>query len=97
MRPCPYIVGGARVICYTPIDARQRRTGNTTHLVGGEEIDPAHGLAICQYDGEEAFYLFACDAQWNSQTDTWHKSLQDAKEQAEFEYAGTFSTWVSAQ
>ena len=97
MRPCPPVVGNARVVCYTAIDSRHHRTGNATHVVTGQEAEPAHGLAIRQYDGDDAFYLFACDAEWNSQTDTWHQSLEDAKEQAEFEYQRTSQTWVSSQ
>ncbi len=94
MRPIPDTVGGAKVICYTPIDTRHRHTGNTKQIVGGVLLGPAKGLAICQYDGESAFYLFGCDEEWNSLSDTWHETLEDAKEQAEFEYEGTKETWI---
>jgi hypothetical protein len=50
-------------------------------------------LAICRYEGEEAFYLFGCDAEWNPITDTWHPSLEEAQQQAEFEYEGVRDTW----
>ncbi len=94
MRPIPDTVGGATVICYTPIDARHRHTGNTKQIVGGVLLGPAKGLAVCQYEGESAFYLFGCDEEWNSLSDTWHETLEDAKEQAEFEYEGTKETWI---
>lgn len=94
--PCPSHVGNAKVVCYTPVDERHRYTGNTKQIVGGVALGPSAGLAICQYDGEECFYLFGCDANWNSQSDTWHQSLEDAKEQAEFEYQGTSATWLSS-
>jgi hypothetical protein len=55
------------------------------------------GLAICQYAGEEAFYLFGCDADWQNVTDTWHQTLDDAQHQAEFEYEGVSETWVFAE
>jgi hypothetical protein len=97
MRNCPEIVGGARVVCYTPIDHRHRYTGNTRQVVAGVLLGPANGLAICQYDGESAFYLFGCDADWNSLSDTWHETLEDAKEQAEFEYEETSQTWLSVE
>ncbi len=93
-RPCPSHIGDAKVICYTHIDARHTPTGNTKQIVNGELLGPAAGLAICQYEGEECFYLFGCDAQWNSQSDTWHQEIEDAKEQAEFEYQGSLRTWV---
>jgi hypothetical protein len=91
---CPAIVGGAKVICFSPIDSRHRHTGNTRQIVAGVIMEPASGLAICQYSGEDAFYLFGCDVAWNSVTDTWHEDLQDALEQAEFEYEGVSETWV---
>ena len=51
------------------------------------------GLAICQYLGETAFYLFGCDEAWQTITDTWHETLEEAQDQAEFEYAGVTATW----
>jgi hypothetical protein len=65
--------------------------------MAGEEIGAPTGLAICQYDGEDAYYLFACSENWEVMSDTWHQSLTEAKEQAEFEYTGTASTWNPAQ
>jgi hypothetical protein len=97
MRPCPATVGGARVVCYTPIDSRHVKTGNTTHIVASEEAESPKGLAICQYEGDNAYYLFGCNEAWQSYTDTWHESLEDAKEQAEFEYTGTSTTWITLQ
>jgi hypothetical protein len=97
MRPVPSTIGGATVVCYTPIDSRHRHTGNTKQIVGGVVLGPASGLAICQFSGDSAFYLFGCDREWNSLSDTWHETLEDAKEQAEFEYEGTNSTWSVAE
>jgi hypothetical protein len=51
------------------------------------------GLAICQPGTADEFYLFGCDSEWNVITDTWHKSLSEAKEQAEYEYEGVSETW----
>ncbi|MGQ9547059.1 MAG: hypothetical protein ACUVWS_00380, partial [Roseiflexus sp.] len=55
--------------------------------------EPAAGLAICQYEGETSCYLFGCDSDWNAVTDTWHETLEDALDQAEFEYEGVSKTW----
>ena len=95
MKPTPNRINGASVICYSLIDERHRHTGNCRQIVNGVLEGPAAGLAICQFDGDDAFYLFACDADWNSVTDTWHQSLDDAKAQAEFEYEGISRTWQS--
>jgi len=95
MRPIPADIGGAKVVCYTQIDSRHQYTGNTKQIANGDVLGPATGLAICQYEGEEAFYLFACDKNWNSISDSWHESLSDAKAQAELEYQGTLLTWIA--
>lgn len=92
---CPSEVGGARVICFSPLDERHRCTGNTRHLNHGELIGPAAGLVIAQYEGESAFYLFGCDDAWRTQSDTWHQTLDEAKGQAEFEYEGVSKTWLT--
>lgn len=55
---------------------------------------PATGLAICQYDGADAYYLFGCDERWEVVTDTYHLSVEEAKIQAEFEYLGVSETWA---
>ena len=52
------------------------------------------GLAICQYEGEDSFYLFGCDKDWQTITDSWHQTLAEAKRQAEFEYECIGKTWV---
>jgi len=90
---CPVTIGNAKVICFTAIDSRHRHTGNTRQIVGGELVGPACGLAVCQYPGEDSFYLFGCDSSWETITDTWHQSLEEAQAQAEFEYAGVSVTW----
>jgi hypothetical protein len=93
MGPAPRQIGGANVICFTPIDERHRPTGNCKQIVSGVLQGPAVGLAIGQYAGEDGYYLFGCDAGWSPVTDTWHQTVEDAKAQAEFEYAGVSATW----
>jgi hypothetical protein len=51
-------------------------------------MGPASGLAVCQYDGDEEFYLFYCDNNWNVIADTWHLTMESALQQAVFEYRG---------
>lgn len=93
MSPIPQQIDGANVICFTPIDNRHQHTRNCRQFVGGELLGPAAGLAICQYAGKDCFYLFGCDSEWNTLSDTWHQTLDEAKAQAEFEYSGVSSTW----
>jgi hypothetical protein len=44
--------------------------------------------------GAKVICLFGCNAEWDSVTDTWHQTLEEAKEQAEFEYEGVSETWA---
>lgn len=97
MNKAPSEIDGARVGLYTPIDERHRHTGNCRQIVAGELMGAAAGLAICRYDGDTSFYLFGCDREWNVLTDTWHETLEDAKAQAEFEYAGVSATWLNPE
>jgi hypothetical protein len=91
--PAPRQISGANVVLYTPIDERHRPTGNCRQIVAGVLQGPAAGLAICQYDGEDYFYLFGCDENWSTVTDTLHQTIEEAKGMAEFEYEGVSATW----
>ena len=93
MKKVPNEIDRARVVLYTPIDERHKHTGNCQQIVAGELMGPAAGLAICQYEGEDSYYLFGCDENWDTVTDTWHETLEEAKAQAEFEYEGVTATW----
>ncbi len=94
MNQPPEVIGGARLFRWSVIDDRHRPTGNCRQIVAGVLQGPAAGLAICQDEGEAAYYLFGCDSEWNSVTDTWHETLEAALEQAEFEYSGVSGTWI---
>jgi len=93
MGPAPKQVGGANVVLFTAIDERHRHTGNCRQIVAGVLQGPVAGLAICQYEGEDCFYLFGCDECWNCMTDTWHLTIAEALGQAGFEYEGVAATW----
>jgi hypothetical protein len=88
--------GRAKVIWLTPIDSRHRPTGNCRHLVGARLLPPASALAICRYPDDEGYYLCHFDRAWEEITDTWHPTIDEAKEQAEFEYEGVSGTWQEA-
>ncbi len=92
MQPPPQL-GNAHVICYTTLDERHTPTGTCHHTIGGQAMPPANSLAICQYRRDSGFYLFYCDSNWTVMTDTYYDSLEDALDQAEFEYSGVTTTW----
>ncbi|MBB4635338.1 hypothetical protein [Longimicrobium terrae] len=87
-------LGSLPVIAWTIIDARSRHTGNTRHIVRGGLAGPAAALAICR-NGDDGFHLFSCDEQWQTVSDTWHETVDDAEAQAEFEYEGVSATWIT--
>lgn len=93
IREAPTVVGGAATVVYVRIGEGHRPTGGCRHSVGGRELGPVAGLAIGQYARDSGYYLFYCDADWNTLTDTYHDTLDDAKDQAEFEYEGVGASW----
>lgn len=95
MEPAPHKIGITEVIFFATIDKRSVWTGNTRHIVDSVTQGPAAGLAICQCKNEDGYYLFGCDSNWDPVTDTWHETIEKAKSQAEFEYAGVSQTWQS--
>jgi hypothetical protein len=63
-------------------------------VVAGERAERAAALAVCRADG--SFFLFGCDSDWQVITDTWHESVQAAKQQAHFEYDVLEEDWAEA-
>lgn len=95
MNKPPQEIDGANVLLFAEIDERQKHTGMTRHFVDGELMKAFPRLAICQYEGEESCYLFYCDENWETITDTLHSNLDEAKKHAELEYEGVSETWKS--
>jgi hypothetical protein len=93
VKSVPREIDGAQVVLFTVLDNRHRPTGQCRHEVGGIRVGQFLGLAICNYPDQDGYYLFRCDGNWNTVTDTFHESLDDAKAQAEFEYKGVSETW----
>jgi hypothetical protein len=91
----PKRLGAAQVVAFTPIGSTHHRTGKARHLIGGRQLGSAAGLAIARYEGEAGYYLFYCDGYWNPFANTWHETVDDAKQAAEFEYEGVSQTWRS--
>ena len=97
MNQAPIEIDGARLICFAEITDAIGPTAKTTHSRGAEILGPARGLAICQFAGDSQFHLFYCDEDWTVLTDTCHMTLDEAKDQAQFEYDGISKCWRWAQ
>jgi hypothetical protein len=94
MKP-PSHIKGAEVIYYSLIDARHKATAICVHTVDGKQVGAAAGLAVCKYPGYPGAILYYCDEHWQAMTHGHHASVEDAKEQAAFEYEGVEDTWES--
>lgn len=94
MKNPPFKIGNAELIAYLVLNNSQLRTGNTEHYIEGEQKKDFYGLAICKYESEGGYYLFYCGEDWEAITDTWHETIEDAREQAGFEYMNTGDSWI---
>ena len=79
-------------------------TGKTRHSLGTvidgnlkpvEDIPTPSWLEIVQEDG--AFYLFYFNECGVCFTDTWHQSLEEAKQQAAFEFGIEAGEWTEVR
>jgi hypothetical protein len=75
-------------------------TGNTRHSIGTlidgvptpiEDLPTPEWVEISEEDG--AYYLFHLDGDGVCFADTWHQSLDEAKQQATFEFGIQPSDW----
>ncbi|MES2428939.1 MAG: hypothetical protein V4560_18305 [Bacteroidota bacterium] len=82
----PNYLGEAKVICYAVVNLISLRN---------EEQKLACFVTICQYKPNDGYYLFYCDSNWNVFADTWHEIVEDAQDQAEYDYAGISNKWIS--
>ena len=73
------------------------RPGRTRHYIkdanGHREFAPFVSLEIASYPEEKSCYLFHISEN-GEMADTWHESLQDAIEQAEFEFGVRKDEWT---
>ncbi len=79
-------------------------TGKTRHSVGTvlegeptpvEDVAVPDSIEISEVDG--AYYLYRLDANGVCIADTWHQSLNEAKEQASFEFGIKSDEWTQAE
>lgn len=75
------------------LDPSHQPTGRTRHYLGEEELPPPVELRIVQYPGDSGYYLFYCDDSGTELTDTYHDSLEEAFDQAEWEFQVRPDEW----
>lgn len=94
MKPPPAKLDSAKVVATAVVDDTVRATKGMLHRGPDGTIPTASALAIVE--SEVSVYLFYCDHEWEVLADTWHRSVSEAKAQAEFEYAGISKLWKDA-
>ncbi len=77
----------------TRLGPTHRPTGNTRHYRNGQLLPPPVSLQIAQYPDDAGYYLFYLDGDGEVQADTYHDSVEDALDQAEFEFGVRPDEW----
>jgi hypothetical protein len=70
----------------------RRVTGNTRHLVAGAEASSLIAWVELEPD-DGGYFLLYLDASGQSLTDTWHETVEAAREQARFEFEIDDDDW----
>ncbi len=82
----PASVGGDQVVCFQVLPEAK----TISRISGPVQINQ---LAICKCSAQAGLYLFGCNNGWQTYTDTWHESIEEAKEQAAFEFNADINAW----
>ncbi len=66
----------------------RRATGRTRHVLHGvASVDVTPQVAWVEIEARDgAFYLYYFDSNGDGLADTWHETVEQAKEQARFEF-----------
>ncbi len=55
---------------------------------------PIHGLAICRYDEGGAIYRFSCNRDWETENDSPHDSIEEARVANSGQYDAQTVEWL---
>jgi hypothetical protein len=72
-----------------------KATGRTNHLIGNQPMPKPASLQIAQYDNDAGFYLFYLNEKNEVMTDTWHETIEEAMDQAEWEFQIVSDEWTT--
>ena len=97
MKPMKTDIDGARLICYSPIDHRHKRNGPLRRATDRRLMGQVTGLAICHDADDDTYCLMRCDEDWDPIRETVHDTMDEARHQAEYEYAGVKNTWIKSE
>lgn len=60
----------------------------------GSIVTAIHGLALCRYEGSSTIYRFSCDANWETEQDSDHSSIEQAKAHLPEQYRRVPTQWI---
>lgn len=84
------------IILTAKITEQHHSTGHTRHFNHGELLGMPKHLQIVQYPGDPGCYLIYCAADGREMTDTYHETIDAAKDQAMAEFELQHREWRSA-
>lgn len=82
------------VIQYVYLTNEHSSTFRTVHKIGDKVIDKPYKLQIVKYKNCNGFYLIHLNINEEEMTDTYHDTLEDAMEQADWEFGINKKEWV---
>ena len=81
------------ILCSIRLGLQHSATGKTPHYFGDAQLPPATTLSIVKFPDDSGFYLLYLDADGNETTDTYHDTIEAAKDQANWEYGVKAEEW----
>ena len=84
---------GFSILRKVTLSRDQVSTGKTVHISGGEELHAPSKLQITQYPDDKGYYLIYLDSSGDEMTDTYHDTIEEAMEQAKWEFNVTVDDW----
>ncbi len=84
----------SRSLRYIRLGPQHLPTGKTRHFLGTSELPSPSELRIVQYTEDPGYYLLYFDETGEELTDTYHDTLSQAMEQAEWEFGVRPDEWL---
>ena len=83
----------SRLLKHVRLGPQHCPTGKTRHYLGKSELPPPTELRIVQFAQDPGYYLLYFDDLGEELTDTYHDTLNEAMEQAEWEFGVRPEEW----
>ena len=68
-------------------------TGKTRHFSGNIELPKPDFLQIVKYEDDTGYYLFYLNGSKECMTDTYHETIKNAIDQAQWEFGVDANDW----